>query len=269
MNNTNNINSVLEAVGELDNTVLENAFKPKRKKPVALIVIAAAAAVSLLVGFTYAINIKHSMVLNGEPLFEYNIKVHDEVTIPPYEEIEAMGETYLVEWVEDHGYIYYTEARPSAVLEKYALTPLINNNFSDDINSDNYPELLWDDTYLTYVYVPLDDINSKGVTVSFLLFRYYLIDKQSGLPVYFTMMCHIEEPKIPINHSHKAEDGNYELIGLNNGETAYVEQQFYEGLDELNSHADFIYDGIIYSASAHTDLNGMKQILSNLGITAE
>lgn len=261
MNNTN-INTILEAVGELDNSVLENAFKPRKKKPIALIVIAAAAAVSLLVGFTAAH--RNYVALNGEPLFEYNIKIHDEVIIPPLEEMKTVGAVELEQSVEDHGYIYYIQARPSEVIKKYNLTPMINDNFSEEINIDNYPDLLLNGIYQTYVSVP-QNMNFNGSTASFLHFRYFLIDKQNGLPVDFTMMCHIVEPKTPLNRRFKAEEGNFELIELNTGEKAYVEQTFYT--DKTSSYAAFTYDGIVYSVSADTDLAGMKQILADLGIT--
>lgn len=104
MNNTDNYNNaILEAIGGLDNEVLENAFKPKRKKPLVLTIIAAAAALSLLVGFTEAVRPHYA--INGEPVIDFNYKVHKDYVIPPIGEMIELGAKDFLIYHEDSEFV--------------------------------------------------------------------------------------------------------------------------------------------------------------------
>lgn len=263
MSNTNNINPILEAAGELDNSVIENAFKPKRKKPVALIVIAAAVVVSLLVGFTttYRMPVYH----NGKELFGITEVAHPDAVIPSIEELTAMGAYDIEKWSGQ--YTYYIKAKPSEIIRKYNLTPLINDNFSDEVTINDIP----DDTNLfklSYFYSEEDNLKllpGTEVTVgdkeNYVNFKYFLVDKQNGLPICVRVTYTIHKV---IPFGFQAFNGDdIRVIDLNTGEKAVI-----HGSSD-SAIASFGYHGVSYFITGQTDVDGMNQILKDLGITDE
>lgn len=262
----NNINTILDAVGELDNTVLENAFNRKRKKHIMFTVIAAAAALSLLVGFTTAI--RDHVEFNGKPIFDYAIKAHNDVSIPPFEEMKAMGADRYNDFVglseSGIGYSYFIDAKPSEVIKKYGIEPLINDNFSEYVDADDPRGSSWGDFPRMQVAVSSDTENPP----SFIYFGYWLTDKQSGLPVHFMVDCYTERTD-SIVHGFSGSNDDHELVRLKNGETAFVQQGIHAETGTYEGYSTFSYDGMVYHIYAVTDVDGMKQILTNLGITAE
>lgn len=274
MNNTNitNINAILEAVGELDNSVLENVFKPKRKKPAALIVVAAAAAVSMLVGFTAAY--KNTVKVNGKGLFEYRIGIHNEVTLPSIEELTEMGAANILEHAP--GTYEYTmrDIDPRELIRKYNITLLGNENFSradlGDYSTPGYdPEeyrRLWlSKTSVTVV----DDYHEDGMYGSYVGFMYWLVDNRMNLPVNFRTFCVTDKYNASFAQgftSTKPDGSDVEVVELNNNEKALISQTDYDDGD-ITSLATFTYDGVVYYIHARTDISGMKRIFSDLGIT--
>lgn len=262
----NNINTILDAVGELDNTVLENAFNPKRKKHIMITAIVAAASLSLLVGFTTVV--RNHAEFNGKTIFDYNVKVYDDLKIPSFEEMEAMGadsyyaSTGLSE--SEIGYSYFIDAAPSEVIKKYGVKPLINDNFSEYVDADDPSGNGWGD------YPRMQVAVSSGIEdmQSFIYFGYWLTDKQSGLPVHFMIDCYTEIPESVI-HRFSGSADDYELVALKNGETAFVQQGFHADTGAYEGYSTFTYNGMVYHIYAVTDIDGMKQILADLGITAE
>lgn len=263
----NDINTILDAVGELDNTVLENAFKPIRKKHIMLTAVAAAAALSLMVGFTSAV--RNHAELNGKPIFDYNLKYFDDAKIPPFEEMEAMGAYRYYETVglseSEIGYSYFIDAAPSEVIKKYGIEPLINDNFSEYVDPNETRRNRWGDfpqMQVTIMIVDRTDLSSC------IYFDYWLTDKQSGLPVHFMADCYTERTE-PLVHSFRISPDDCELVALKNEETAFIEHGFNADTGMYECYACFTYDGIVYNIDAATDIDGMKQILKNLNITAE
>lgn len=276
MNNTNtytNINAILEAVGELDNSVLENVFKQKRKKPMALIVVAAAAAVSLLVGFTVAY--KNIVKVNGEDLFEYKVKIHDEVTLPSIEELTELGATDINEHAPGTYDYRISGIDPRDLIQKYNLTLLGNENFSradlgnystPDYEADEYRRLWLSRTSVTVA----DDYHADGMYGSYVGFIYWLVDDRMNIPVNFRTFCVTDKYNASFAQSFtstKPDGSDVEVVDLNNNEKALISQTDYDDGD-ITSLATFTYDGVVYYVHARTDINGMKQIFSDLGITA-
>lgn len=261
----NNISTILEAVGELDNTVLENAFNRKRKKQILFTVIAAAASLSLLVGFTMAI--RDHVEFNGKPIFDYAVKAHNDVKIPPFEEMKAMGADRYNDFVglseSGFGYSYFIDAKPSEVIKKYGIEPLINDNFSEVVDANDPRGSGWGDYPRMQVAVCSDTENPP----SFIYFGYWLTDKQSGLPVLFMVDCYTERTD-SIVHGFSGSNDDHELFKLKNGETAFVQQGYSAETGKYEGYSTFTYDGMVYHIYAVTDVDGMKQILINLGITA-
>lgn len=263
----NDINTILEAVGELDNTVLENAFDMKRKKHIMLTTIAAAAAFSLLVGFTTAV--RNHAEFNGKPIFDYNLKYFADVKIPPFEEMEAMGAYRYDEHVglseAEIGYSYFIDAAPSEVIKKYGIEPLINDNFSEYVDANDPRRNRWGDfprMQVTIVSVDRADLPSC------IYFDYWLTDKQSGLPVHFMADCYINSTE-PIIHRFSGSTDDCELVALKNEETAFIQHGFIAETGAYEVYSTFTYNGIVYNIDAATDIGGMKHILADLGIIAE
>ena len=265
----NNINAILEAAGELDNDVLENAFKPRKKKPIALVVIAAAAVVlSLLVGFTAAY--RYNVSVNGKPVFDYNITIHDEVTPLSFEELTEMGVSELYQHQEKgilEGIYEYAmeDIDPRDLIQKYNITLLgNNNNFS---RADNKG-------YSTTRVRALENYHENGIYGSYVTFIYWLADDRLDIPVSFRAICLTEEFNADFAadfRSIKPDGSDIAYIDLNNNEMALIHQRNSDDVKsyasfDVRSLATFTYDGIIYYISADTDIEGMKQIFSDLGI---
>ncbi len=263
----NDINTILEAVGELDNTVLENAFDPKRKRHIMLTTIAAAAAFSLLAGFTTAV--RNHVEFNGKPVFDYNLKYFANVKIPPFEEMEAMGADSYYEIVglseAEIGYSYFIDAAPGAVIKKYGVEPLINDNFSEYVDANDPRRNRWGDfprMQVTIVSVDRADIPSC------IYFDYWLTDKQSGLPVHFMADCYIDSTE-SIIHRFSGSTDDCELVALKNEKKAFIQHGINTETGAYEVYSTFTYNGIVYNIDAATDIDGMKQILADLGITVE
>lgn len=267
------------AIGEIDENIAANALTtPKqtgRKKPLKIVLIAAVlAAVSLLAGFTV---IFKSVVgqPDGKPLLEFNIKLHKEIVFPSIEELTEMGAfipndgTPGVEYYGVTGdYGYYTKTDPRTVIEKHGLNFIVNNNDNfTRANAEEHPELLYENSYFEEMYVRIMGDFHKEYRSQLALFQFGLIDKRLDLPVSFITRCYYEELSVPTT-TVIDEESKYELIDMNNGEKALIEETNYpaELQRDTGATAHFTYDGIVYSVSAITDTDGMKEVLADLGV---
>lgn len=269
MNNIN-INAILEAAGELDNEVLENAFRKRKKKPIAIVVIAAAAALSLLVGFTAAY--RNNVSVNGKSVFDYKITIHDEVTPPSAGELIEMGASILYQ--EESIYEYVIEdIDPRDLISKYSMTLLGNENFSradnkgystSDRDAEEYRELFLARTRVQAA----DNYHESGMYGSYVRFIYWLSDDNLGIPVNFRAVCLTGNYNASMAQEFTSvvpDGSDIAYVDLNNNEKAVIHQSGY-GDGEVTSLATLTYDGIIYDITAHTDIEGMKQIFIDLGI---
>ncbi|MCH5196899.1 MAG: hypothetical protein J1F28_09290 [Oscillospiraceae bacterium] len=273
MNNTD-INLILEAAGELDNYVLENAFGRRKKKPIALIAIASAAALSLLVGFTVIYS--NNVVVNGKPVFEYNIKIHDEVTPPSAEELMEIGVSDIYSNSANCYEYAAKDIDPRDIIRKYNITPLANDNFSradihgystSDRDAEEYRELFLSKTRVQVA----EDYHENGMYGSYVRFIYWLADDNLDIPVNFRVLCLTGNYNASMTQnfsSVKPDGSDIVCIDLNNNEKCLINQSRYDN-GEILSVATFTYDGMIYDIHADTDIEGMKRILSDLGVVAE
>lgn len=244
----NNINTILDAVGELDNTVLENAFKPRKKKPVALIVIAAAAALSLLVGFTTVI--RNGMFFEDQQQMSFNYYPQAQAHILTEEELIALGA------VKEGSGSFKLSILPSELFELYNAAPLMNSEFF----GEEHEVVL---------------VNSLPIQT---IIEYTLTDKESGkrLGIHMQLKQTGEgsfTPSYGIIGSGEVEDifSHYETIVLADGSEGFVADRYLNGLNRYTSEAVFCYNGIGYQIQAQddTDINEMKLMLKKLGVTAE
>lgn len=274
MNNTS-IAPILEAVGELDNEILESTFNSKRKKPFLLVAIAAAAALSLLVGFTAAV--RHHSEINGEPMIDLNIKIHDDYVIPPLEEMIELGAENIVVYDEDGirkpGDYDYSIANisPSTVIEKYGFKSFINEHFTENVSLYDLPREIVDredieEVLMTFKLYPMYvGVYENGIHTNF-----WLIDNESALPVFVINNHYIGELDGPIISQHTEHAEEYEIIELNDGNKALIKMSaFLTGEDHLSAMAEFSYDGDYYMLVSPVDINGMKRIMANFGFTSE
>lgn len=253
----NKFNPLFEAMNDMDDNVVSEAVKAK-KHPIrtkAMLIAAAVAAASLMVGFAYRTLLASGVELNGEPLFDYNISVQEDMRLPTREEMLAWG-------AEEYGdfsqgmYIFRKDGLPGELFEMFNIHPLINDNFTEEITRLEVNALLHSPE------------SAHSAT-----FTYTLTDKQTQLSVKFFLHCLYGNCKncengmqtsYQIDNDNK-ERVNYEVVELNDGSKAIVTD--YEFGDGRQATADFAYNGIYYSLEAYgTYIDGMKQILTDLGV---
>lgn len=241
----NNINTILDAVGELDNTVLENAFMPRRKKHIMLTAIAAAAALSLLVGFTTAIR--------SGAFFENRQQI--DLKYYPQTQAHILTEEELVELgaIKD-GLGRKLNAFPSELFALYNIEPVMNDEFfCEDANIIIY---------------------NSSATQTF--FSYALIDNGSGkrlkIDLQFTQNGEgTFSPTYSIIGGGKVEEifSHYETITLADGSEGFVADRYLNGFNIYTAEAVFCRDGIGYRLNTkNTDINEMKLMLKKLGVIA-
>ena len=68
----NKINPLFEAMNTIDNNIVSDVIREKRKRPIALIIVAAA-AISLLMGFTALGNTNHLFTTNNGERLYFNV----------------------------------------------------------------------------------------------------------------------------------------------------------------------------------------------------
>lgn len=304
----NNTNTILEVIGELDNEILENAFRPKRKKPLVLTVTAAAASLSLLVGFTTVVRPHYA--INGEPVIDFNLKVHKDYVIPPIGEMIGLGAKDFIVYrenrdfikknfdfeatddytifkpeyapgyeppedlpFEDDGIPGYTYAidniSPSTVIEKYGFKSFINEHFTENVSFDDFPTEIYtrEDLRESLTIMNLYPMH-VDVMEHCIYFRFWLIDNESGFPLFVANTRHIGEITEPMVCNHTEHTEKYEIIDLNDGSKAVIKMSgFITGDDHLSAYAEFTYNGDYYSLSCPVDIEGMKRIIANFGFT--
>ena len=235
------INPILDAMSEIDDNIITNT--KKRKKRPLFIVAVAAAALMVIMGCKVVYDYSSSVKINGEPAFELDYHVQENLNLLTHEELLEMG-------AEQHslnasaGSYYKIEALPSEVFAAYNLTPLINDNFIEQ-DSPVWIDYIW----LTKP----EDLRQLRIT-------YSLTDKDSGIDVKLLMNCAVTDET---NTSEWfGESDSLTVLELNNGTKAML-KDFEDG----GWHGIFSYNGIVYNInSGDIELDDMKQILTNLGV---
>lgn len=285
---------LFKAIGDIDDDIAANAIEAAQHKlkpaklRVMLMIAAAAAALTLLVGF--AAVYRSNVELNGEPVFEYNIRIHDEAVYPSVVELTEMGAYDIWCFKSDFHTpdmidVDITDADPSRkynidydiknidprdLARKYNIALLADENFSradlkgystDDYNAEEYRDLFLSRTEV----VAAKDLHAGDQYGSYIKFNYWLADNRLDIPVRFRAVCITGNYNLPTGREYtlsKPDGSDFTVIDLNNNEKALV----YRMDDSSASHATFTYDGILYDIFAHTDMNGMEQILKDLGV---
>lgn len=253
----NNLNPLFVAMNDMDNNAVSEAVKAK-KHPIrtkAMLIAAAVAAASLMAGFAYRTLSGSGVALNGEPLFDYNISVQEDMRLPTREEMLAWGAEECGDFSQGM-YIFRKNGLPGELFEMFNIHPLMNDNFTEEVTPLEANALL----------------HSPEAAHS-ATFTYTLTDKQTELSVKFFIDCLYGNCKNCENgmqtgyqiDNDNRERVNYEVVELNDGSKAMVTD--YEFGGGRQATADFTYNGIHYSLEVYgTYIDGMKQILTDLGV---
>lgn len=246
------LNPLIEAMSDIDDALVEKAQgaakKPMRLK--VLVIAAAAAAISVLVGFTVAT--RHGeFSIGNKPAFEYNLSKFD-ITIP--DEYKPCEENI-------YNYFGKVDVGVEELFEMFNAPLLINDNFSTEVDKEHVEK--W--TYKNHntgeeyeiSFEPWIEVFNSNVE-----FNYYLYDKNLERNVlfealYLTEQCG-EEYQVRSGVSGKID--GYEIITLNDGSKCFVH----------SSGADFAYNGVRYEMYTlnpdEPSIELTKQILSDLGV---
>ena len=287
------INSIYDVIGNVDDKFVSEAEAVGRKKrPILLIVAAVAAALSLLVGFTTAV--RNHYEINGEPVVDFNIKIHDDYVIPPIEEMIELGAKVINAYDTDSdfmvknfgivitddvtvysensngmsGYEYRIDnVSPSAIIEKYGFKSVINEHFTENVSLEDFPPEIYTQEDFKEA-ITMMNLYPMHVEVfeNCIYTRFWLIDNESGLPLFVINNHYIGELSEPVVINNTDYTDEYEIIDLNDGNKAIIGMNaFITGDDHFSAYAKFTYKGDFYSLSCPVDINGMKRIIANFG----
>ena len=123
----NKINPLFEAMNTIDNNIVSDVIREKRKRPIALIIVAAA-AISLLVGFTALGNTNHLFTTNNGERLYFNV-YRNELTVPE----EYFSEDKFLKVVKE-------SKLPTELFEEFGAAILMNDNFSEKNGVSVYVE---------------------------------------------------------------------------------------------------------------------------------
>lgn len=252
----NELNPILDALNDIDTKYI---IEPKRKKrPVALLIAASVAAITLMTGFTVMVNEVSPGVnvqggQNAEHQFSYNVTDKKDLNILTKDELLKID---TVKEVEINGRIYsasFEEALPSDILKRYNVKSLLLGN-------DNFTE------QPCQIFVrSLDYSNGQ---CDYLRFDYNLTHKKSGMDLRFK--CYVSIDGFDLTSTYESDETiDKEIIPLNDGSMCMLLEQHEEKPESSYVTAAFSYNGIIYDLmswdySMNSEL--MKEILSDLGI---
>lgn len=250
----NKVNPLFEAMSNIDDNIVSNAIREKRKRPIALMIAATAAAVTLLTGYTvYTLKTgTRGVNVDDEHLFYHDIKLQNGLTIPTKDEMLQMGAVELDGSYEQGLYSFdFYDTLPSDVFKIFNVAPItINDNFIEEPSQIHI--FGWS--------------KSAGNDLRNVEFSYDLTSKSSGIKLRFRTNFIIDEVGIP-NEYYELKEDMFEIIELSNGSEAMVAEEHVG--DNVYAYADFSYNGAIYRISSffsNMDMDEMKQVLADLGI---
>lgn len=240
-------NSIYEALNNIDDKFVSEAAKVRRKRPLALTAVVAAAAVAatLLVGFT-VVN-RNGVRINNKDAFDYSLTVR-EMTIPTDSEMNALGA------VNQHKseYTYEWKTLPSSLFKTFGISPIMNEFFSEE-ECENF-------VWVNYT--------SDGIPANTTI-DYELTNKNLNKAVKFQIFC-MNKEGAGLNTSliaSAADEDKMETLTLKDESKAIICEDFLGGYNIYVSSANFSYDGIAYSLTIRdSNNNDMKQVLTDLGV---
>ncbi len=244
--NTNTYN-ILEAIGGLDNNILENAFKPKKKKRMAFTVIAAAAALTAILGCASVL--RSAVRFDGNEQISLNYYAQKDARFLTYDELVGLGAEKV-----GTGNNYTIDMLPSELFALYNVKPLLNSEFYDEEQ-------------------PVTIINSAAAQA---VLGYTLTDKNSGksfsIQAQFGSSDDLSFGLNVIGLNGEAEDtfNHFEFLTLADGSRAFVGDRYLQLISDYSSQAVLCRDGVGFVITAKgVGLEEMKEFVENLGFAAE
>lgn len=268
MNEINKLNPLLEAMNDIDDAIISDCApaEKKRAKYLKPMMIAAAAAVAALVTFvgfeqSYKGDGRNILKIHYEgktvQSFYYNLKTWD-INIPEqYQTHDKWGNLICFKRL--------TGTLPSELFEQFGVSPLMNDNFSEDLDyewrfdtygyNDNMEHMI---DVSDYGY-PILTMNDRHVE-----FEYRLLDKNAQKIV----SLHATYPtsdEFNIGGSVGINDEtDYEIIKLKDGSKCYVDE-----MDAYFSYEGVLYRLYMYDSDSDNDILSVsltKQVLKDLGV---
>lgn len=235
-----------EAISNIDKDIAANAInsaeKRKSKKPlrITLIAVAAAAAVSLVVGASMPRTKSYGKITEY-----YGVNKEDVVELFPTPQKFTVPDE--LPYYEEDGYRLGELETLDEVYETFGVTPIINDSFTFD---ENYSKPI---QCYAYNYSDTD-------IPAYLMIEYHLYSKSLGdniiiRTIYFPNIDFMETG----NGGNSYE--NVELLTLNDGSQCLIK----------DNYTIFVYNGVEYNffyypTDKQYDNDGIKQVLSDLGV---
>lgn len=251
------LNPLVLALNEIDTHYI---VEPKRRKRhIALMIAAAAAAMTLLTGFTVRIMTSDNagVNINYENQFRYNITDNTDLNILTKSELLQLGAIERGDYDKGIYTFLFQNALPSNILKLYNAAPITLGN-------DNFTEEPCD----IFVHAGVSDTETfRYVDITF---SYQLTHKNTGIKLNFDCVCSINGYEPIVSHSHTSENKYItKIIDLNDGSKCLLDEGRNEERNDVWSYADFSYNGTVYwidSNFNHMDIDQMEQVLSDLGV---
>lgn len=251
----NMINPLLDVMSEIDDEIITNTAGTAKnnKKRSVMMIAAAAAAATLLTGAGVAavvqnISFKSGFYIGEDDGIELPYKAPENLSLPTYEEVTAMWPS-VTSWFRDDEWHYEYDVGLTVLPSEWAPTFNIPLLITDSFTEEN-----WVNMIVTYF---------EGELQSFDI-GYALTYNAGGERLYIRAKCFSDDsnviagvidPETAVYEKVTLNDGSEGIIFANNPYTAYS--------------AVFVSNGMIYhiySDTTYIDIDGMKQILSDLGV---
>lgn len=252
------LNPLIEAMGDIDDALVERS-QTDAKKPIKLrtVFIAIAAAVLLMGAASVYNRYPRSMTVNGEPMFEYNYAIMESVSSLSREQMLAMG----AEIIQDDGNFteYSITALPSEIFTAFKMPSRINDNFIEEEAE---------------IKISCSYKSEQPEEVAAISLQFSLIDNNNGKSVDFEVDCTRTEEHVlgglgivslhQVGYKTHHEDVDKELLTLNDGSQAIV----YKWGPDKKWYASFAYDGLVYTDVSvnSSDYDDIITVLTDLGV---
>lgn len=240
----NKTNPIFEALTDTNENYAAEAILPLKKKKMKKPLRIGAAAAAALIIMGCSVVIRNSLKFDDQALLDFNYHPQTQAHILTTDELKDLGAIG-----DNRGYTL--TALPSELFARYNVTPLMNTEFFSEEKSEITVNGSSTQAILDYTLTDKKTNNTITVTAQF------DTDGKSSFGANYTSL------------NGKATDtfSHYEFITLSDGSQAFVADRYLNGFNIYRADAVLCYNGIGYRIYArNTDINEMKQILTNLGV---
>ena len=251
----NRINPLLDVMSEIDDNIITNMARTagKKKKRAVIMIAAAAAAATLLTGAGVAvvvhnISFKSGFYIGEDDGIELPYKAPENISFPTYEEVIAMWPSVTSVFRDDEWHYEYDvglTVLPSKWVSTFNIPLLITDRFTEEN---------WINMIVDYF-----DGELRHFDIG-----YSLNYNASGKRLYIRAECYSDDQYNIAAGVIDPETAVYEKVTLNDGSEGII----FASNQYATYNAVFVNNGLIYHiySGDYTDADGMKQILSDLGV---